>query len=252
MLTLYFSGTGNTEWLARRFAQAMQSPCHSIEEQLDYPALLAQHDTICVAYPIYGSRVPMMMREFAQQHSEHLAGKQLVILVTQLIFSGDGARAFMDFFPKGHARAIYAEHFLMPNNVCNFALLRKTSAKKTARQLRRAEQKIKRIAADLQAGRVRLRGFSTWAKFWGAFQGNAWPAMEAKAMRSVKISADCVQCGLCVKVCPMTNLSLEDNMIVQHERCTVCYRCINLCPKQAITCFFHRKPQWQYEGLGKE
>jgi len=157
----------------------------------------------------------------------------------------------MDLFPKGHAQAIYVEHILMPNNVCNFFLLRKTSAKRTARQLRCAEQRITCIAEDLQAGRVKLRGFNAWAKFLGAFQGKQWPAMEAKAMRSVRVSAACTGCGLCAKICPTHNLSMQDGRAVPHERCSICYRCINRCPAQAITCFFHAKPQWQYEGLGE-
>lgn len=247
MLTLYFSGTGNSKWLAQRFAQTMQSPCHSIEENLNYPALLAAHNTIAVVYPIYGSRVPLIMREFAQRHREHFAGKQLVILVTQLIFSGDGARAFMDLFPKGHVQAIYAEHILMPNNVCNFLLLRQTSTKGIAWRKRMAEKKIAQAAADLHASRVKLRGFNRWAKLLGALQGKQWPAMEAKAMRSVNVSADCTGCGLCASICPSHNLTMEDGRAVPHEHCSVCYRCINRCPTQAITCFFRAKPRWQHE-----
>lgn len=227
----------------------MQSPCHSIEEKLDYPALFAAHDTICVVYPIYGSRPPYIMREFAQRHSEHFAGKRLIILVTQLIFSGDGARSFLDFFPKGHMQVIYAEHFLMPNNVCNFFLLRKTSAKRTARHLRRAQQKIAHITVDLTDGRVKLRGFNAWAKVLGAVQGRHWPAIEAKAMHSVRVNDGCTGCGLCVKICPMENLSMSDGRVATHDRCSICYRCINRCPTQAITCFFHARPRWQYEGL---
>ena len=33
----------------------------------------------------------------------------------------------------------------------------------------------------------------------------------------------------------MKNLSIEENSVKASDKCTMCYRCINTCPKQAIT-----------------
>ncbi|MCL2376593.1 MAG: EFR1 family ferrodoxin [Defluviitaleaceae bacterium] len=259
-LTVYFSGTGNTAHVARLFADKMQGKCLSIEDEADFAAEIAAHDTIAFCYPIYGSRVPLIMREFAAAHADTLQGKKLIILVTQLIFSGDGARVFTDLFPKDHFDVIYAEHFKMPNNVCNFALLRKTSEKSTFRCMKMAESKTERICKDINNGIIKRRGFSPVAKLLGKAQGIPWqgdsanPAaikgtMEAKAKSSVKIDDDCTVCGLCATVCPMKNLEIADGKVLHKSNCTMCYRCINLCPHKAITVFFHKKPKWQYKGL---
>ncbi|MDE5778444.1 MAG: 4Fe-4S binding protein, partial [Lachnospiraceae bacterium] len=32
---------------------------------------------------------------------------------------------------------------------------------------------------------------------------------------------------------PMKNLNIENNIAKAEDRCTMCYRCINICPKQA-------------------
>lgn len=45
----------------------------------------------------------------------------------------------------------------------------------------------------------------------------------------------CTGCGLCVKLCPMSNITMADKTAVSGSRCTMCYRCISKCPKQAIT-----------------
>ena len=37
--------------------------------------------------------------------------------------------------------------------------------------------------------------------------------------------------------------------VVQKDNCTLCYRCVNLCPKQSCTVFLHKKPVKQYKGL---
>ena len=33
----------------------------------------------------------------------------------------------------------------------------------------------------------------------------------------------------------MKNLNIENNIVKAGNQCTMCYRCINICPKQAIT-----------------
>jgi len=262
MLTIYFSGTGNSKYIAETFSKRMGAACHSIEEDLDFAALFNAHDTIAVCYPIYGSRVPLIMREFAAKHTQDFAGKRLIIFATQLIFSGDGARVFVDLFPGGHAEVIYAAHFIMPNNVNNLFILRQTSDRRTRKQLARAERQIEGVCRDIHGGVVKKTGFSGFAKFLGNMQGKAWQgssknafaaqgSMEYKAKHGVKIRENCNACGLCAQICPMKNLSCDQGKVEQHGNCTICYRCINACPKQAITVFFHAKPKWQYKGLGE-
>ena len=117
MLVLYFSGTGNTKYIAELFSEKMGAQCLSIEGGTDFDMAVAGHDIIAFCYPIYGSRVPLIMRGFVARHMAALKGKNLIIFATQLMFSGDGARVLCDLFPKGHIKVTYAEHFLMPNNV---------------------------------------------------------------------------------------------------------------------------------------
>ena len=33
----------------------------------------------------------------------------------------------------------------------------------------------------------------------------------------------------------MKNITIKDQKAVSSDRCTMCYRCINKCPKQALT-----------------
>ena len=39
----------------------------------------------------------------------------------------------------------------------------------------------------------------------------------------------------CVDLCPMKNIELKNKIAVSGNQCTLCYRCVNNCPKQAIT-----------------
>ena len=263
MLTVYFSGTGNTAYVAELFAAQMGGKCLSIEDEADFCAEFAAADTIAFCYPIYGSRVPLIMRQFAARHAADLQGKQLVILVTQWAFSGDGARVFTDLFPKEHFNVIYAEHFAMPNNVNNLILLREAGINSIRRQMMAAEIKVVRICRDINNGIIKQRGFSRFSKLLGSFQGKPWQgnnacpgfvkgSIEDRRKGSVKIFENCTACGLCVIACPMKNLEVQDGTIIHKSNCTICYRCVNLCPHRAITVFLRRRPRWQYKGIPKK
>ena len=67
MLTLYFSGTGNTMYVAELFSRKMNAKCFSIEDAVDFSAEIKAQDTIVFCYPIYNSRVPRIMRIFVSK-----------------------------------------------------------------------------------------------------------------------------------------------------------------------------------------
>ena len=259
MLALYFSGTGNTKYIAELFSRQMDATCFSIETVADFTSKIKSHDTITFCYPIYGSRVPRIMREFAIKYMAELTGKKLIIFAVQNFFSGDGARVFTDMFWEDSIDVIYAEHFNMPNNINNTPFLRHASKWKIEKYKRKAETKMNRVCSDISQGIVKKCGFSRFSQWLGNIQGKVWQGnskevesstgIEHRAKSGIKIHDGCTVCNLCVNICPMKNLTNRDGMITQLDNCTVCYRCINRCPQKAITVLFHRRPKWQYRGM---
>ncbi|MHB1152933.1 MAG: EFR1 family ferrodoxin [Eubacteriales bacterium] len=130
MLMLYFSGTGNSKYIAETFSNRMNALCYSIEEPRTFGDIIKQNEIIGFCFPTYGSRIPRIMRAFVLRHINQLKSKKLIIFCTQLMFSGDGARVFTDLLPKNHVEVIYAEHFNMPNNLCNFPVFKVTVVSK--------------------------------------------------------------------------------------------------------------------------
>jgi ferredoxin len=259
VLTLFFSATGNTEYIARLFSDQMGAECLSIEDDADFTVAIKNHEVIAFCYPIYASRVPRIMREFVAKYMSEISGKKIVILVTQVLFSGDGARVFTDMFPEDTIEVIYAEHIKMPNNVNNLPFWGQASEKAIQRVFSNAEAHVVRICEDIKSGMVRKRGFSRLSKVLGRIQGNIWYGNskktaprtisgENKSKNGVKIHKECTACSLCVNICPMKNFSSEQGRIVPKGNCNVCYRCVNRCPNKAVTVMFlHIRPKWQYE-----
>ena len=54
--------------------------------------------------------------------------------------------------------------------------------------------------------------------------------------RTAKIGADCVACGCCVRVCPLSAIRIWNGITarVDADRCVGCGKCIKVCPYQAI------------------
>lgn len=251
MVFFYFSGTGNSRFVAERFCALTDADCHSIEQSIDFDGIIRAHERIGFCYPVYGSCVPRPMREFVLLYAEALTGKQFLIFCTQLFFSGDGAHALCAFLPGGETGVVYAEHIRMPNNICNFAMFRVTNGAQNDRCLYAARQKLMKAADEVSRGVLRRRGFHPLSILLGKTQSVFWPKIEARAANDVRVSVDCNRCGVCVRLCPTGNLALGENGILQQGKCAVCYRCVNACPQCAITTLIHTMPRRQYHGISK-
>jgi len=250
MVMFYFSATGNSKYIAELFCRetGAQTECYSIEDEADFVRLIVNEDVVGFCYPVYGSRVPRLMREFVTAHLDALKNKKIVIFCTQMGGSGDGARALTDLFPRRYIDVIYAEHFLMPNNVCNLLFLPLAGEKLTEWYLKKAHKKIISVCADIKINKIRRRGFNPGSRALGMIQGVFMPGIERRALKKVWINSDCDLCRLCVSVCPVKNLKYENDKIETNNNCMICYRCINQCPKKAISVFLRGKVKKQYAG----
>jgi len=48
-------------------------------------------------------------------------------------------------------------------------------------------------------------------------------------------SEKCTGCGICVDVCPLEAISLNDGIaVIDEDTCTECGLCVNECPNDAI------------------
>ena len=248
MVILYFSGTGNSKFIAELFCRKIKCKCHSIEESQNFGTLIASEEVIAFCYPVYGSRVPRIMREFAGKYMDLLQNKKVIIFCTQMIFSGDGARAFTYIFPQNFFKVIYAEHFFMPNNVSNLFITPLASERKIKKYIIQAEEKMQVVCSNISSGIIKKRGFNPVSRILGLPQGIIMPLIEKITSGSIRIHKTCIQCRLCVSMCPMKNLDFQNGNIIHTSNCIICYRCINRCPQKAITVFINARAKKQYTG----
>ena len=54
---------------------------------------------------------------------------------------------------------------------------------------------------------------------------------------TVKVDAQtCTGCGICIDVCPLEAISLnDDKAVIDEDECTECGLCVDECPNDAIS-----------------
>ncbi len=241
----YFSGTGNTWWCAKSLAfhleeMGIPTRIESIEQtDTELTAkLVAQSDLIGLAYPIYGSDLPEIMKEFIDKSLPVLEeSKPLFVFCTQLMFSGDGCYAYAPNLERKQYHITYSEHLIMPNNVCikGSPFSYTNDPEVLAPVLKKAEKKLKRFARHIADESPTTKGSSYTARLLGLMQRKPYRKYFDRFRDVFSVDGNrCIDCGLCVRICPSQNLFYEGQTIKTKGVCILCTRCYNLCPVQAI------------------
>jgi len=236
MIGIYLSGTGNTRHCIELLCKTIEPDAKVIPiEDPSATTEIRTADEIVLGYPTQFSNAPFMVRDFIQSHKELWRGKKVFCLVTMGAFSGDGAGCTARLLHKAGAQILGGLHIKMPDSVCDSKLLKKT-AEQNRQIIAEADRKIKLAAASIQNGKYPQNGLSVSSHIAGLFGQRLWYFGKTKGYSDqLKISQACIGCGLCTQICPMHNLQLKQGKPVPLGRCTMCYRCISCCPKQAIT-----------------
>jgi ferredoxin len=100
----------------------------------------------------------------------------------------------------------------------------------------RAKAKIKTIAAAVRAGTPRRLEKSFFLYTW-FFSGILYSlsTLHVRGMdKAFWLGGKCTSCGICEKVCPSWNITLQNGKPVWHGRCEQCLACLHWCPTAAI------------------
>jgi ferredoxin/flavodoxin len=240
----YFSGTGNTRYMANAIATALPAATvYSIEDHDPSAAddLIAGSDLVGFGYPIYGSDLPKPMKDFLSALSP-IPGKPVFVFCTQWIFSGDGARAAKHYLKHTGFDIRWAEHFLMPNNVCvsimRYFFIYTNEPTRIQPVLKKATDRARVFAGRILSGKKSLRGFNPFSHFLGLFQRVPFRASFERWRNDIAIDpVKCTRCGLCVRKCPSSNLEYDEKTdeFLTHGTCILCLRCYDFCPVSAVT-----------------
>lgn len=257
----YFSGTGNTWWVSGRICKALKDKgiectMHSVEQTDPEQAagLIESCNIAGFGFPVYASDLPYIMKEFMKKLKPGCHAVDSFIFCTQWMFSGNGAKAAAGFLDRQLFNVKWAEHFLMPNNVCVtvMPLPYTNDMKRIRNKLSKTSKRVERFASGIAEGRKQLRGFNPFSSVLGLMQRLPYRLFFNRLRNDVGFDTDkCNACGRCEKICPARNILIEEGKPHALGKCILCVRCYNFCPVSAVKYmgFSHREKRGKpYRG----
>ncbi|MDD5016565.1 MAG: EFR1 family ferrodoxin [Eubacteriales bacterium] len=237
----YFSGTGNTWWVADKIKKQLDSKNINADivsiDSVDRKKAnwwIKTADLVFFGWPVYGSDLPEPMKQFIDGLMVINKGKHIHTFCTQMMFSGDGAWLYHKNFEDKGLIIDSAVHFIMPSNVSVLRLLGPPkSDEKIAKIMEKCGKHVEKHVEGLLMGKVRIQG--KHSGLLGILQRVPYRLFFKRFRNLVGVDKSlCTRCGLCEKLCPSANIKMNEYPEFAGQ-CALCMRCYAFCPEYAIT-----------------
>lgn len=239
-MIFYFSGTGNSRWVANALSIALGEPVVSIVEELktgkkEIICPLREDEKLLFVYPVHSWGPAVPVARFIAKLK--LAGydKQPVYSVStcgdECGYTADLIRKQLD---KRGITLTEAYSVIMPNNYILMPGFNVDSKEVEEQKLKEAPAAVAAIADAIRRNiKVNLykKGSLPGLKSYGIY-----PLFTNFAIgkNSFRATDDCISCGLCERICPTATIKLTDGKPVWSDTCVQCVACIHRCPVRAI------------------
>lgn len=249
-MVLYFTGTGNSRYVARRISEATGDGLLSINDRVKASdtSPVETGESIVVVTPTYAWRIPRIVRDWLIK-TEFPGAKQAWFVMTCGGEIGNAAKYNRALCGEKGLEYMGTAQIVMPENY--IAMFGVPEAEEARNIVSRAEPDIDRAISRISESRK----FDTprnnlYDRFMSGPVNPLFYAFAVKA-GAFEAKASCIGCGKCEKLCPMNNITLRNGRPVWGKDCTHCMACICRCPAEAIE--YGRKsrgkPRYNFEAL---
>lgn len=233
-MILYFSATGNSEYVAKYLAYLNDDEVIDMSKYLrnnEAMNLTSEKPYVIVA-PIYISTIPVIVLNLLKK-SKIEGNKNIYFIMTCAGSGVSGAGAFAKPLAE-KLGLIYrgVEHLSMPQNYLMFFTVKEKDENDV--KMNEAVAKVPLLAnkikedQDFDCSKVGLmHKLSIKPVIW---------IFDVLCIKPKKFYStdECIGCSLCANVCPLNNIKMIDGKPIWGKNCCHCSACINRCPKTAI------------------
>ena len=232
-MILYFSGTGNSEYAAKRIGKEIGDEVINIFQKIkadDFSEMRSQKPWVIVA-PTYAWQIPHIVRKWLI--NTPLAGNRNIYFVLTCGDSiGNAGKYLESLCSKKKINYCGCAGITMPENY--IAMFSTPTEEKALQIIEQSESVIDRTALYIKNGDKLPQGdISFKDKMNSGIVNDIFYPIFVHA-RKFYATDVCISCGKCIEVCPLNNVRLENGKPVWGDNCTHCMACICRCPKAAI------------------
>ena len=229
----YFTGTGNSEFAARRIAAKTGYECMAVYEAVrdGVPFAPKKNETCVFVTPTHCWRIPRIVSDWMLS-GKRAQGCRAYFAMTCGSDIGAAVRWNKKLCEELGFEYMGTAEVVMPENyVAMFSVPGEDEAKAIVRA---ALPVIDAAAESINKGeKLKDKSFGIAAAIKSGITNDGFHAFAVKD-KSFTVSDACVSCGKCASVCITHNITLKDGKPVWGGNCIHCMRCICDCPKAAI------------------
>lgn len=247
-MIFYYSGCGNSRFVAECLAKAGNErmvfiPQAVREGDLDYS--FGSGERVGFVFPIYAWQPPQLVLDFVKRLRFGNIPSYVYMVVTYGDDAGMADRLLDQELKASGLRLDAAFGVTMPNTYVNMSFMKLDSAEVVQRKQCDAKARIGEVAKAIAERRhtVDMRR-GVMPRFKTHVLGKGICKWESD--KRFGSTDACVGCGVCVKVCPVKNITLEDGRPRWNGNCVSCEACYHYCPQNAIQYGNATKGKGQY------
>lgn len=229
----YFTGTGNSLKIARDLSRELdQAEVISIPDVMDADEVNPRASVIGLVYPVYMFGMPVIVSRFIEK---------LVVRNDPYVFAvanyagvaGGAISQTQRELGKRGIRLRAAFGIKMPSSYTPFGGALPEGKIKAL--FEKEAVRVKEIARMVSAGGT----FPPEKPFFLTdLAGRALFSLLRSRVntmdREFMVDDSCSSCSLCEKICPASNIKIEEGRPVWMSKCIQCYACLQWCPNEAI------------------
>ena len=232
-MILYFSGTGNSRYVAEAIQLETGDEIISINELMrssDKDTIHANKSLVFVT-PSYAGRMPEVVREFIE-NIKFSGNNKAYFALTCGSETGNAVKYVKDICKKKDFEFLGLASIIMPDN---HIMIGDIPNKEQAREIiNKSMPHINKVAKHIKAGEeLPIEKVTSMDKVKSSIVNQIFYKLLVKA-KDFNTTNFCVGCGKCAKICPLNNITLVEGKPQWSTNCTHCTACINGCPFKAI------------------
>ena len=252
-MIVFFSGTGNSHFVADRLAELLSEKCPTeLRGEMLYDPMKCRlsaigEKRIMWVFPTYSWGVPPVISRFISE--VNFTGAQAVthIMVTTCGDDiGQAASQWRKLIGRRKWISGAAYSVTMPNTYVLMSGFDVDSPELADSKLEHAPERIDEIAERIKNN---IEGDLVTKGAWPRLKTSIiYPYFKKFCMspKPFKSNGRCIGCGTCSRSCPMDNITMEEGRPKWHDRCALCLRCYHICPCDAIEYGKATKDKGQY------
>ncbi|MGI6721156.1 MAG: EFR1 family ferrodoxin [Anaerovoracaceae bacterium] len=221
-MIFYFSGTGNSKWIAQETAKATGDEAVDLTTVEGYEA--GPEETVGLVFPVYAWGAPEIVLKFAAGIS---GAAYRFAICTCSREAGKTMEQLEKVFPLDAMWSVIMPSNYIPEEIDPPEVIRE--------KVEAARDKLPQICEAIMA-RSKVedvhRGSGLFLK---SLIGNKGFNKLARGTDVFVVVPRCTGCGECARVCHMDLITMVDGMPEwERTKCSQCLACVNVCPVVAI------------------